>query len=530
MSKLPDHEVDESRLRIFIYGPPGSGKSRAGRRLAEDLALPFRDVDEEVESASGESIPGIFELHGEAEFRKRERNAIENVIARGSGVISLGGGALLDPHSRALVERSGWVGCLVAPLEVLLERLSNSAEERPLLEGDLRSQLERLLEGRKEHYASFPLQIDTAQLSPKEASWELQVRMGVFHVRGMGPGYDVRVGTGGLHDLGREMILGGLRGPVMVVSDENVAPLYARGTMQALEEAGIEPHLAVIRAGESSKKIDTVKDLWEAFTAAGLERGSSVVALGGGVVGDLAGFAAATYLRGITWTAVPTTLLAMVDASLGGKTGFDLPSGKNLVGAFHPPQLVLADVRTLDTLPEDELGGGMAEVVKHGLIGDPELFALCAEGWGAVRVDLDSVVRQAMAVKVRVIQDDPYEQGERAALNLGHTLGHALEHASDYRIRHGAAVAIGMVAAARLSERMGIAEDGLSVTIAEALLRLGLPTDIPSQLDRARIVRSMGVDKKRLMGRIRFVLPVRIGEVRTGVVVDDPAVILVGEL
>jgi 3-dehydroquinate synthetase len=215
----------------------------------------------------------------------------------------------------------------------------------------------------------------------------------------------------------------------------------------------------------------------------------------------------------------------MVDASLGGKTGFDLPSGKNLVGAFHSPSVVYTDVNTLKTLPETELRSGMAEVVKHGVIADPGLFYICTQGWHVVTREIENVVKRAAAAKVRVIQIDPYEREERAALNFGHTLGHAIEQASGYQIRHGEAVAIGMVAATRLSARLGIAEPGLESRLVDALLGLGLPTEIPSQLARNRIITAMGMDKKRVSGVVRFVLPVKIGEVKIGITIDNPGTI-----
>ncbi len=513
----------------FIYGPPGSGKSSAGRLLAQTLDLPFWDLDAEIEARSRKSIPAIFARYGEAGFRKRERKVLETLLAYPRGVVSLGGGALLDAHNRARVEARGPVACLNSPLEALLGRLGSADEERPLLAGDLRARLEDLMAVRSSHYASFPMQIDTGSRTSAEIAWDLQVRLGAFHVRGMGAGYDVRVQAGGLVWLGEAMRARGLRGPVVVVSDENVGSLYGEQLLQALRYAGYTADLALIPAGEQHKTLQTVAQLWESFTRARLERGSSIVALGGGVVGDLAGFTAATYLRGVSWVAVPTSLLAMVDASLGGKTGFDLPGGKNLVGAFYPPRLVLADPLTLRSLPPDELRSGMAEVVKHGVIADPDLFHACARGWDEVQANLDEIVRRAMAVKVRFIQSDPYEQGLRASLNLGHTLGHALEQASGYRLRHGEGVAIGMLAAARMAERMRLAEAGLADEIAGALRTLDLPTEIPADLDWSVIRGAIGLDKKRLGGVVGFVLPLRVGEVRTGVDVGNELEVLLDE-
>jgi 3-dehydroquinate synthetase len=203
----------------------------------------------------------------------------------------------------------------------------------------------------------------------------------------------------------------------------------------------------------------------------------------------------------------------MVDASLGGKTGFDLPQGKNLIGAFHPPKLVLAAPQLLKTLPEVELISGMAEVVKHGIIADPKLFALCAQGLGCIKADLEQVVKRAMAVKIKIIEDDPFEKGFRAALNLGHTVGHAVELVSKFELRHGEAIAIGMVAEAKLAERSGVARKGLGDEIAAVLSGLGLPIRIPEELPRQEILAAMRMDKKKNAASIRFALPVEIGEV-----------------
>jgi 3-dehydroquinate synthase len=378
-----------------------------------------------------------------------------------------------------------------------------------------------LLEQRLEHYASFHGRVDASR-PVKEVAWQVQVLLGAFHVTGMGNGYDVRVIPDGLPQVGEMLLDRKLSGPVSLVSDETVAGFYAERVIHSLEAAGYAVRSIIIPPGELNKTMEQVGLLWAGFLESGLERSSTVVALGGGVVGDLAGFAAATYLRGVKWVGLPTTLLAMVDASLGGKTGADLPQGKNLVGAFHPPVLVLADPQTLTTLPDAEFRSGLAEVIKHAVIADPELFELCSAGWEAAKDNLDEIVRRAIAVKVRIIQEDPYEGGRRAALNLGHTLGHAIEKVSGYRLKHGEAVAIGMVHAARLSRLNGYAQEGLPGVIASTLEGLGLPTEIPGWLDRGSILNVMRFDKKKAGGRLRWVLPVRIGEVVVRVAVEDP--------
>jgi len=510
---------------IFLYGPPGAGKSSLGSRLSASLHLPFYDLDQMIQFRAGCSIPEIFAAEGESGFRKRERDLLKEVIDKIPAVVALGGGALLDGDCRLDVENAARVLCLSASFEALCSRLQSAGEQRPLLQGDASVRLRALLERRSAHYASFPMQLDTTGILLEDLAWRAQVLLGLFCVSGMETGqskaYDVRVVENGLDSLGAALLERGLTGPVALVSDDRVGPLYASRALESMRLAGYPAQAISIPAGEKYKTIPTIQYIWEGFLEAGLERGSTVVALGGGVVGDLAGFAAAAYLRGVNWVTLPTTLLAMADASLGGKTGADLPQGKNLVGAFYPPRLVLADPATLATLPEVELRNGLAEVVKHGIIGDPALFERCRQGWHAIQSDWGDLVRRAMAVKVQVILEDPYEKGRRASLNLGHTLGHAIEQVSEYQIKHGEAVAIGMVAAARLSEQMGLAERGLSDVISETLAALGLPTQLPHSMDPQSLLRAMGVDKKRLAGKVRLALPVRVGEVQWGVEIDD---------
>ncbi|OGO15984.1 MAG: 3-dehydroquinate synthase [Chloroflexi bacterium RBG_16_48_8] len=341
----------------------------------------------------------------------------------------------------------------------------------------------------------------------------------------MGLGYDVRIGSGSLDDLGGAMRSRGLKGSVVVVSDENVAKLYAERTAVSLQQAGYEVHEVLFPAGEQNKTLETVSRLWTAFVQARLERQSTIVALGGGVVGDLAGFAAAIFLRGVSWVNVPTSLLAMVDASVGGKTGANLPQGKNLIGAFHAPRLVLVDPCTLSTLPGFELRNGLAEVVKTGVIGDPKLFARCEEGEAVVRSHLDEMVRRSVAVKIDIIEEDPYEAGIREALNLGHTVGHAVEKVSNFRLHHGEAVAIGMIAEARISQWLGLAEDRLADRLRGALKGLKLSVEVPGDLSKDALVAAMRLDKKRAEGKVRFSLPVRVGEVKTGIEVDEAEVL-----
>jgi 3-dehydroquinate synthase len=520
-------------MTIFLYGPPGSGKSAAGRLLAESLGLPFYDLDHEIETHNRKSIPEIFDSQGESGFRTAERIEIQRVASLGDSVVALGGGALLDGTTRTIAEDAGPVLCLSASVQTLTERLAGDKIQRPLLADDPTRRLNELLTRRAAHYSSFHLRLDTTGLSPMETAWQAQIRLGRFLVRGIGAGYKVLVRPGSVDDLGEKLQELGLKGPLAVVSDENVAALYAGRVSRSLAASGYSSQLVVLPTGEQHKTVATLGRLWEAFLAAGLERGSTVVALGGGVVSDLAGFAAATFLRGLCWVIVPTSLLGMVDASLGGKTGADLPQGKNLVGVFHAPTLVLADPQLLDTLPQVEMRCGLAEAIKHAVIADAALFEYgvlyrrCLRSWPTVfctddaQVDYDELVRRSMAVKIRVIQEDPLEKGRRAVLNFGHTIGHAVEAASGLQIRHGEAVSIGMVAETHLAERIGLAEKGLADKIGNLLNAVGLPIEVPRTLERQALIAAIGVDKKRQGGKVRFSLPVRIGEVNYGIEIEE---------
>lgn len=507
---------------ILLYGPPGSGKTTLGDLLADSLRLPFIDLDNAIESRAGRPIASIMEESGEPGFREVESSVLCDQLEGEESVVALGGGTLLRSENRALAERKGCILCLRAEPEVLLKRLRDHPLKRPLLAGNLDDRLASLLASRRSHYDSFSEQFDT-DAPPEKLIPPLQSALGRFHVSGMGS-YPVIIEAGGLDRLGERPEVQSA-GRLAIVSDENVARLHGSRVLDSLRRFDCEPAMLVIPAGEASKTLSTVSRLWHGFLEAGLDRKSRVIALGGGVVGDLAGFAASTYMRGIDWVYVPTSLLAMVDASLGGKTGFDLPEGKNLIGTFHAPLLVLSDPEVLSSLPQAEFRAGLAEVVKHGIIGDPQLFEACSRGLAQVYENLPVILRRAAAVKVRIIEADPRERGERAALNLGHTVGHAVELVSGYHIRHGEAVAMGMAAEAKLAERLEIADRGLSMRIAETLSGLGLPPVVPAELPRPELIRAMGSDKKKSAGTVRFSLPVEIGRVQTNVQVEDLSVV-----
>jgi 3-dehydroquinate synthase len=506
---------------IFFYGPPGTGKSLLGKLFARKLNLKFIDLDNLIEERTSQSILEIFEGKGEEEFRNIECQLLDDVLTNRAVVVALGGGALLNSESRAKVEKSGKVICLRASEDVLKKRLAQSNAIRPMLLNGLDEKLRKTLMDRKEHYDSFKLQLDTSWKKPHQLVFEAQMILGVFYLVGMKKPYDVTVARGNLQNIGHVLSRDGSTSPVVVVSDHNVAKLYMQSVMDAIRHEGFTVESFIFPAGELQKTIYTLINMWNTFSQIGVERKSVIVALGGGVVGDLAGFGAAAYLRGLDWINMPTSLLAMVDSSIGGKTGADLQDGKNLIGAFHPPKSVLVDTLALKTLPEIEIRNGMAEVIKHGVIGDPELFEICSYGWESVKDNIGTVINRAIAVKVQIIEDDPYEIGKRAVLNLGHTLGHAIEKSSSYSVRHGEAVSIGMVASARLSEQLGIADAGLANIIASTLQKFGLPTEMPVGISKSVLLQAMKRDKKRAEGKVALVLPIRIGKVSYGITIEN---------
>ena len=475
---------------IFLTGAPASGKTTLGRRLAAALGVSFTDLDAEIVRRAGRSIPEIFAADGESAFRDIESQTLAAVAGNAAtGVVALGGGTLLSDANRALCEKAGAVFCIDTPSEEELARRLGAAQgTRPL--GDKAKE-------RAVHYASFPNRV---------AGWFDLGNSLVVVGRGIAPA-----------------ILAGKR----VVADATVADLWQ-------EKLGLNL-IAAIPSGEQHKTIQTVVSLWSAFAKAGLGRKDVVTALGGGVTGDLTGFAAATWMRGIDWINVPTTLLSMVDASTGGKTGCDLPEGKNLAGAFHAPKLVVIDVDFLKTLPPKILRDGKAEMIKHQII---EL----SNNRIIESVPPSREIYDNLAVKVGIVREDPFEtKGRRLLLNCGHTVGHAVEKATNYAFSHGEAVAVGCVEEAKIAVRRGLAprewpselarafEDaGFEIqrtenseqrtdVVVEASCSAGEPRDarVPrDSISLSALIPLMKGDKKRAGSVVTFALPCGWGDVR----------------
>jgi len=344
----------------------------------------------------------------------------------------------------------------------------------------------------------------------------------IVHVT-LGPrSYDIKIGSGMLAGLGQECAKLNLEKRCAIITDANVSPLYASAASKVLTEAGFEPIVATVTAGERAKSLKTLHACYDQLASQHLERKSFIVALGGGVVGDLAGFVAATYLRGMAFIQIPTTLLAQVDSSVGGKVGVNLKSGKNLVGAFHQPRLVLCDLETLKTLPEREYRSGLAEVIKYGIIYDAALFGELEQDMPKLLQrdpeTLARVVARCCEIKAEVVQQDETESGLRAILNFGHTVGHALEAISHYgKYLHGEAISIGQVAAAKLSNRLTGLDGEAVQRIANLFRNAGLPITLRlKDAQRAKLIAAMKQDKKIIGGELKFVLARRIGSVEFG--------------
>nr|WP_321983517.1 3-dehydroquinate synthase [uncultured Lichenicoccus sp.] len=524
------------RRPIVLVGLMGAGKTTIGRRLAARLRLPFRDADAEIERAAGCSISEMFERWGEAAFREGERRVIRRLLDAGPLVLATGGGAYMDPQTQALIGERATCVWLRCTLEVLAQRVAGR-HHRPLLAGgDPVGILRELMAIRHPIYAKADLVIDCDNattehttrsvldaLAARPAGAAAPAPEARVHVPLQSRPYDILIGRGLIARAGALLAPMLPQPRAMIVTDATVAALHLPALQASLSAAGIESATVVVPPGEESKSLGRFGEVTDGLLAHGPERRCSVIALGGGVVGDLAGFAAASVLRGLPFVQIPTTLLSQVDSSVGGKTGINTSFGKNLLGAFHQPLAVLVDTAALDTLPPRELRAGYAEIIKAGLIGDAALFEWCLEHASAIVCGGEpalqaEAIRRACLFKAAVVADDEREEragGGRALLNLGHTFAHALEAELHYdgRLLHGEAVAIGLGLAIRLSARLGHCDPALAERVVPHLEGLGLHGRIASlarSLDVAfsasRLLAHMGRDKKRQDGRVGFVL------------------------
>ncbi|MBN9080428.1 MAG: 3-dehydroquinate synthase [Rhizobiales bacterium] len=522
---------------IVLVGMMGSGKTSVGRRLAQRLGLDFVDADHEIEAAADMTIQEIFARHGEGYFRDGERRVMARLLAEKQRVLATGGGAFMQALTRENISRHGVSVWLNADLDVLARRVRKRTNRPMLHTTNPEDTLRKLIDERYPVYAQADvsvLSIDgphdvvvDAILEQLETNLDRLVRQetptqATVRVELDNRAYDIVIGQDLIVSAGRYISTLFPKSACAIVTDENLAREHLPALERGLDAHGIRHARIVITPGEPSKCWSTFARVCDDIIAAKMERGDLVVALGGGVVGDLAGFAAATVRRGMRFIQIPTSLLAQVDSSVGGKTAINSDHGKNLIGAFYQPSLVLADTGALATLPPREFRAGYAEVVKYGLIDDAPFFDWLTTNWQAIFArgpELIEAIRKSCASKAAVVARDETEQGDRALLNLGHTFGHALEtllHYDNERLVHGEGVAIGVACAARFSAKLGYASASDAERVEAHLKECGLPSRITQikgwNHGPDQILEAMYQDKKVQRGSLTFILMRRIGE------------------
>lgn len=516
--------MTEIPQKIFLAGFMGTGKSAIGQKLAQNLHYQFLDTDSMIQKTVGKTISEIFAQEGEKAFRKQEAKIIDQICPRQKVVVALGGGAVCNQRNLNKIRRAGLLILLRASEATLLKRLQGDGS-RPLLQGngrtgDLSATLQGLLERREKFYGQIPWQIATDGKTPAAIARQIQrlypVENNALWVH-LGersyPLYFARQSLGLLSDLLAQHFHSS---KVILVTNTTLDRPYGIPMLRRLKK-DFQVKKVILPDGERYKNLKTVQKLYKALLDSKVDRRTPLIALGGGVLGDMVGFAAASFLRGIPFVQIPTTLLAQVDSSIGGKTGVDLPEGKNLVGAFYQPKFVVIDETFLKTLPKRQLVGGMAEVIKYAAIFDAKLFRNLEENLEFYLEKpgerMEAIVRRCCEWKGWVVENDELEtKGIRSKLNFGHTLGHAIESLTHYKkYTHGEAIAMGMVFAAEASQRMTGLSDRAVTRLRNLLVRAGLPSQMPN-FSKAQYLKALVQDKKRVSSRLNFVYLEKIGK------------------
>ncbi len=524
------NKIQNKRLsgNIILVGMMGAGKTTVGKLLAKQLGKTFIDSDEEIQRRTGVTIPHIFDVEGEAGFRSRESCVIQDLLKLDNIVLATGGGAILSANTRPMMKQNGVVVYLKSSVHDLWQRTRHD-HNRPLLQTENpRAKLQELHDLRDPLYAeTADVIIHTGKQSVQILLEKLQHKLESFNQMNENEkavqtlnlelaerSYSIHIGSGLLDNV--ELLVPHIpHKRAVIVSNTTVAPLYLQGLSEKLASQGVQVQSVILPDGEQYKNSESLNSIYDALLAARSERSTPLIALGGGVIGDITGYAAATYLRGVPFIQIPTTLLSQVDSSVGGKTGINHPLGKNMIGAFYQPRVVLADTATLNTLPDNELRAGIAEVIKYGLIRDlPFLEWLEANMEKLLARDtaaLQYAIAHSCRNKAEVVGADERESGERALLNLGHTFGHAIENGMGYGVwLHGEGVAAGTVMAADLSQRLDWLDSQDVLRVRKLFERAGLPVTGP-RLGAEKYLQLMGLDKKVEDGKIRFILLKSLG-------------------
>ncbi len=513
---------------IFLIGFMASGKSEVSRAVATRLKMPCVDLDSVVEERAGKTIATLFEEEGEAGFRAREHAVLAELCEGEARVVATGGGTPCQPGLLAMMREAGTVVHLATELSTALGRVGANRASRPLL-AQPPAAIEALYRLRAPLYRRANLSVSTDGKTPTEVASDIAAALSCAVpsantnlVALRERSYPIYAENGALEKLAEHLAehLPNLT-RVGLISDSNVMPLYGEALASQLESAGYSVVRSLVPAGEPSKSLSAFGETVDAMIAGGLDRKSAIVALGGGVVGDLAGYVAASLYRGVPVVQVPTSLLAMTDSSIGGKTGINSAHGKNLLGAFWQPSFVLMDPAVLSTLPARERRAAFGELVKYALLDDAlwePVAALAPKMAGddvEISEELADLVRACANVKAAIVSEDERERGLRATLNLGHTVGHAIEaHAGYGSMLHGEAVALGLLATCRASHGLGYCDASLESEVRDILKSAGLDTNLDAWL-RPEVLGRIGVDKKRTGSKVRFIVLARPGDVRT---------------
>jgi len=517
---------------IYFTGFMASGKTRIGKLLAENLKRDYIDSDALVEERAGKSIAKIFEQDGEAKFRELEKEAIKEISQKEMAVVSLGGGAITQNENVRTVRNSGLLICMRANPEILCERIGRN-NKRPLMAGlEPEARLEKIktmLAERERFYSLADFSIESNENPPEERvlplileALKLWEHLAARVELSSGGRYPIFIGKNILKHI--NILLKTLKllpqNDMLVCTDSNIAKKQKENLKMLCKKAG-ESKSFIFPAGENSKQLEVLNRLWTFMLKHRYSRKSCLLQFSGGVVGDMAGFAAATYQRGISFVQVPTSLLAMVDSSVGGKVAINHTEGKNMIGAFYQPKAVMCDLAVLKTLPKEEFRAGLAEIVKYGIIYDCVFFEWLEENASAILAkDIDAlryVVKRSCEIKSAVVGIDEHELGLRAILNYGHTFGHAIEKLTNYnKFSHGIAVGIGMRVAGRLSVITGRWSEAEEERQNELLNKFRIPKTLKeckAELSLKTLWNAMGADKKTDKQTRFYILPLRIGEV-----------------